>query len=164
MASNPLVETLQILSSLASIIGFPVAILVFWNEKQKEHKAREYQTYNSIDEKYFTYLQLCIQNPELDLYYLPLEKETPLTAEQKIKRVALFETLVSMMERAHLLYSDQSTLIKKSQWEGWDSYIQIWSKREIFHRLWGLVGKDFDENFYTYINNVLKTRDSRSLI
>jgi hypothetical protein len=164
MDVSPLAETLQILSYLASIIGFPVAILVFWNEKQKENKAREYRTYDSIDEKYFTYLQLCIENPELDLYYLPLEKEVPLSPEQKIKQVALFEILASMMERAYLLYSDQSTHIKKSQWEGWDSYIQIWSKRDIFRRLWKLVGKDFDEDFYTYMDHVLKTTDSHSTI
>jgi hypothetical protein len=159
---NPSVlDILQILSYLASIIGIPAAILVFWDEKRKERKEREYRTYNSIDEKYFVYLQLCIQNPELDLFYLPLEKKVRLTAEQKIKQAALFEVLVAMMERAYLLYSDQTTRVKKVQWAGWDNYIRIWSKRKNFRRIWKLVGKDFDENFYNYMNSVLDDTDSK---
>lgn len=159
MNNHALMEFLQVLSYLSGIIGIPLAILVYWNNKRKERKEREYETYHSIDEKYVIYLQLCVQNPELDLYYIPLEEEVHLTAEQKIKQYALFEILVSLMERAFFMYSDKNSKIKESQWVGWDNFIRIWCKRENFRRIWKMVGKDFDENFYAYIEGIMKNTD-----
>jgi hypothetical protein len=139
-----------------------LAIIVFWDDKRKQRKEREFNTYHSIDEKYIQYLELCVSNPELDLYYLPLETKVKLNAQQKIKQYALFEILVSLMERAYFMYSDGSSDIKKNQWAGWDNYIQVWCKREVFLRIWKLVGKDFDEKFYAYINAKIKNKDSHA--
>ncbi len=152
---------LQSISYLASIIGIPLAILIFWDDKRKERMERENATYDAVDEKYVRYLELCVLNPELDLYYLPLEKKVQLNAEQKIKQFALCEILISLMERAYFMYSDKSSSIKKDQWEGWDSYIHVWCKRENFRYIWSLLGKDFDEKFYLYMDTVLKDIDSR---
>ena len=152
---------LQLLSSLASVIGIPVAIYVYWDNQRKERKEREYLTYNAIDEKYIRYLEICVQNPELDMYYLPLEKKVRLTAAQKTKQYALGEILLSLMERAYFMYADKSSSIKRDQWAGWDNYIGVWCGRENFREIWNLVGKDFDEKFYAYINDKMKSIDSR---
>jgi hypothetical protein len=145
-------QILEMLSYLATILGIPIAILLYMNEKRKERLEREYGTYHALDEKYLEYLNLCIDNPDLDLYYLPLDKRPKLTSEQKIRQYAMFEILVSLMERAFLMYRDQTTRIKKAQWEGWSAYIRDWCGRENFRSLWSILGDQFDENFTNYVN------------
>jgi hypothetical protein len=56
-------EIIQICSNIATILGIPIAIILFINEKRKERRDREYGTYNALDEKYLDYLKLCMENP-----------------------------------------------------------------------------------------------------
>lgn len=53
-------DILLLLSTIVSILGIPIAILVFVNEKRKERRDREYGTYHALDEKYLEYLGLCM--------------------------------------------------------------------------------------------------------
>ena len=45
-------ETIEMLSYLATILGIPIAIILFVNEKRQERRDREYGTYHALDEKY----------------------------------------------------------------------------------------------------------------
>jgi hypothetical protein len=154
MALNEIVE---IFSYIATILGIPIAIILFINEKRKERRDREYGTYHALDEKYHDYLKLCMENPELDLYDRPIEKKVQLTAEQKIRQYAMFEILVSLLERAFLMYHDQASSIKKAQWEGWNLYMQDYARSSTFGELWKLRGTEFDEDFTNHMNKIFET-------
>ena len=157
MNSTLIIQILQILTSVASIIGIPVAIYVYWSNKTKERKEKEYETYHALDEKYYEYIELCLQYPDLNLFYLPLSKDVPLTPPQMIQKYALFEILISLLERAHIMYSDQSTSIKKAQWEGWELYIQRWSQRRDFRELWSTLAPGYyDERFTQYVGDLVR--------
>lgn len=144
-------EALQMLSHAATTLGVPIAIVLFLNEKRKERREREYGTYHALDEKYLQYLELCVEHPELDLYYLPLSAPKELTPAQQIKQYALFEILVTLMERAYLMYRDQSSDIKRRQFEGWNMYMTDWSRRKNFRALWQILGHQFDTEFTSHM-------------
>ena len=129
-------DVLNILADLATTLGIPVAIIVFVNEKRQERREREYGTYHALDEKYQDFLQLCMEYPELDLYDIPLAREVDLTPEQRLRQYALFDILVSLLERAYLMYSDQSNRIKRRQWKGWENYFRDYAAHPTFRRLW----------------------------
>ncbi|MCA9872611.1 MAG: hypothetical protein KC441_03130 [Anaerolineales bacterium] len=157
-----LLQLLDMLANVAAILGIPAAIFLFVNEKQKERREREYGTYDALDDKYIAYLQLCMENPELDLYDLPLAQNVELSPQQKIRQYAMFEILLSIFERAFLMYRDQSNKTKQRQWSGWDAYIHDYGRRETFRRLWQLRGTEYDVDFIAYIDLVVATCQSET--
>ncbi|MBK8987361.1 MAG: hypothetical protein IPM39_15005 [Chloroflexi bacterium] len=159
-----MMEVLEMLAYIATVLGIPIAILLFVNEKRKERRDREYGTYDALGKEYVDYLRLCMENPELDLYDIPLEIESELSAEQKIRQYAMFEILVSLLERAYLMYQDQSTDIKKSQWSGWDDYMHDYARRETFRRLWQTQGVEYDLDFIKYVTTVIEKVQAETVV
>ena len=146
-----------IAAHISTVLGIPLAILLFLNEKRKERHDREYGTYHALDDKYIMFLRLCLQHPELDLYSVPLGAPSSLSPTQKIQQYTMFEILISLMERSYLMYKDQSSELKRSQWHGWDSYIQGWCSDQRFRDLWTLVSiEEYDESFIEYLGKHLK--------
>jgi hypothetical protein len=153
------------LANLASLFGIPLAIIIFVNEKEKERRDREYGTYDALDNKWLEFLQLCIQNPELDLHLeLPLERRIKLSSNDKIRQYAMFEILIALLERSFLMYRDQSNSIKKAQWKGWSEYMHAWVKRDTFRRLWVILmtKQYYDMEFMSYMNNLLLKTSSEN--
>ena len=157
MDLDKIIQVTQIITNIASVIGIPAAIYIYWSNKIRERKEKEYETYHALDEKYYEYIKLCIQYPELDLFYIPLDKKNKLIPEQIIQQLAMFEILVAMLERSHIMYADQSSLIKRAQWEGWKLYIQKWSQRKDFREVWAnLAPGYYDERFTIYVDDLIR--------
>lgn len=141
-----------IIANIAATLGIPLAIMLFINEKRRERRDREYGTYNALDDKYIAFLQLCIDHPELNLYSIALESEVELSPQQKIQQYAMYEVLISLLERGFLMYRDQSTEVKRQQWIGWESYLQNWCKNKSFQDLWYKVDADeYDTDFVAFV-------------
>ena len=81
--NNATLETIrlvfEILANIATLLGVPIAIWLFANEKRRERLDREYGTYDALDEKticscissrskWIDYIQLCLEYPDIDLY------------------------------------------------------------------------------------------------
>lgn len=145
----------QILANIATMVGVPIAIVIFVFEKRKERREREYGTYNALDEKYIEFLKLCIEHPEFDLYYYPVKEEIRLSPKQKIQQYAAFEILVSLLERAFLMYRDQSNDVKTTQWNGWNEYMQGYAQRATFRELWLFLGDQYDIDFIGHMNSYI---------
>lgn len=151
-----ILQFFEFLSYVATALGIPIAIFAYLKAKSSERREREYETYHALDEKYLDYLQLCVENPKLDLYYLPLEQEVALSPDEKIQQYAMCEILIALLERAFLMYRDQATEIKKRQWDGWNAYMHDWAKRQNFRELWSELGEQFDADFVRYMNSIIK--------
>ena len=152
MTQQEIKTCLEIISSIITILGVPAAIWIFFRNKERERRDREYQTYNALDDKYIEFLNLCLANSELNIYHGGSSKLTP---EEENKRLIIFEILISIFERAFLMYKDQNGKIKKEQWEGWRKYINEWAKDEHFKTAWSEIGDQWDSNFVLYMNKVL---------
>jgi hypothetical protein len=148
----------EFLAQAATALGIPLALTAYIKAKREERREQEYNAYHALDEKYVEYLQLCIQHPKLDMYYIPVgSNEVALSPEEKIQQYALCEILISLLERAYLMYRDQSTTIARSQWEGsWNAYMRTWAKRELFRRLWAELGNQFDDDFVNHMNAIIR--------
>lgn len=152
---------LQLLANISTFLGFPVAILVFAYSVKVAVRDRELGTYSSLDDKYLDYLRLCIEHPKLNLYYIEAQ-DMELSATEQTARYALFETLVTLMERAFLLYSDHSEEVRKRQWAGWDEYCSDWARQARFQRLWDKLGTQFDSRFVEYMDKKVAEAKSRA--
>lgn len=149
-------DYLEILSLLATTLGVPIAIYIFFKEKQKERRDREYGTYNALDDKYLDFLNLCLSNVDLGIYEMS-NKE--LTEEQKIRANIIFEIHVSLIERAFLMYQGHSDKIKKNQWSGWNTYIEDWMEYERFRESWKTtLSSQYDTEFLTYMNQLYQKK------
>lgn len=142
------------LADLATFLGVPIAILLFVNEKARERRDREYGTYDALDEKYREYLLLCMEHPRLGLYDVALDDDVELDPLETIQQLAMFDILVSLLERSFLMYADQSTRIKRRQWEGWRGYIDDYFANPRFRGLWAERGEQFDTDFVEFMNGV----------
>lgn len=150
-------DILDILVKIAQLVGIPVGIVVYGLNKRRERLDREYGTYNALDEKYVEYLKLCLDNPDLDVADVPNERMGPLTPDQQHRELVMFSILLSIMERAYLMYQDKSDGIRRTQWEGWSAYVSDWSRRPNFARAAPALSQEFDRRFYEYLQGVLRT-------
>jgi hypothetical protein len=150
-------EWLDILTKLMTILGFPIALFVFINDRRIERKEREYGTYHALDEKYQEFLRLCVEYPRFNLYDVPLENPPDLSEQEKKQQAAVFDILVSLLERAFLMYRDQSNKVKKAQWVGWTSYMRDYSQHQVFKEIWMERGIDFDVDFTSFMNGLINS-------
>ena len=64
--------------------------------------------------------------------------------------------LRDILERAFLMYHDQSTEIKRKQWSGWEEYIHDYCQRKNFRAAWHIGGSQFDSDFQNYMKKALQ--------
>ena len=150
-------DVLESLSFIVILLGIPVAIFQYYRAKKKEQMDREYGAYNSLDEKYLEFLNLCFQFPHLNIFDVADQTSPNLDDQQKKQELIALTMLISIMERAFLMYQDQSTDIKKRQWSGWDEYMTNFCKRENFISAWHINGNHFDLGYQNYMKHKIET-------
>jgi len=153
--------TLEVLTNWITILGVPIAIYLYWQEKKKERKEREYGTYNALDDKYIDFLNLCLSHSDLNISQLANVPVYKLEDNQKIKQQMIFEILTSILERAYLMYKEQSSEIRKDQWNGWELYINDWMANNMDYRsFWDGMSSQWDSKFTAYMNEQHKKYDT----
>lgn len=140
-------EHLEALSYIATIVGIPIALFIFWSEKRKERRAREVEAYVRSTDRYIQYLTLCLQYPETKTF-------DPDTIDRGIEtpRLIMFCILICVFETAFLsLRRNAPRQIQKRQWKGWEHYITMWAGQQDFIKTWDIIGVDFDSDFQVYM-------------
>jgi hypothetical protein len=144
-------DWLEAASYVATVLGIPIAIMVFWFETRRDRKLREEQIYLSPNQLYIEYLKLCLEYPQLDIYDLATPAEqTP--ENTKRERIA-FNILISILEQAYLLYRNHPRRDNK-QWQGWVDYTRWWMARPNFKRAWEELSIHFDSDFIAFVNRL----------
>lgn len=150
---------IELAASLATAIGFPLAILALLLQWRSERKAKEYESYNSLDEKYIAFIELCLQWPDLQVYDPDKENEnwSALNKADARRQQMLYQILISILERAFLLYRDQSTTIKRKEYDGWHSYMQDYAATPNFRYAWEKLklGEQFHDDFVAEMNRLI---------
>src|SRR5437588_900857 len=108
-----LVNFFTIITDLAIIMGIPIGLYQLTRTARKEQREREEQVYNALDEKYIDFVELCLQHPYLDVFDIPDNESAVLTTQQKKEELIVFTVLVSIMERAYIMYHDQNNKMKQ---------------------------------------------------
>ena len=144
-------DLLEASSYVTVIVSLPLALHQYKKITKKEQLDREYGTYNALDEKYMEFLQLCHDNPRLDIFDIPDETRRELDSEEEKKELIAFTMLFSIFERAYLMYHDQSGDVRKRQWSGWNEYIHAYCRRENFRAAWKVSGETFDLGYQNFM-------------
>ena len=162
--ANWISETSQVFANISTALGIPLAIYLFYQDRKREAREREYLAYDSLDSNYIEYLKLCLDNPNLDVFDIPIKKTEELFSEQERREVIMFGILFSVLERAFLMYEDESTGIKIRRRAEWEKYIvNDWIPRENFRKMWRIQGEGYHPGFVRYMNSILRKYENEKL-
>ena len=144
-------ESLEILSYVVTILGFPTAILVFLVQERRQRQNEENGLHRMLSEEYDNFLQLMLSNSDLLLFRNTLAEEE-LTPEQKERRHILYTILVSLFEKAYIIvHSDHMSRDTARLWSSWEDDMREWCRREPFRRSLPNLLKGEDSEFSDYI-------------
>lgn len=163
LASNE--GLLAAITYIIAIVSVPVFLLSYILNLMQEKRAYDRAIHERLDGPYYTYLQYCIEYPELDVGEFPLACPPDLSEIERQKQRAIFAHLMSMFETAYILYARSTSSAKKKQWAGWDAYIESFCARPDFRRAWldgyslyvetgeGQAGSTLDRSFDAYMRS-----------
>lgn len=143
----------ELLSYIATVVGIPLAIIVYLLDKREDRKLKEKETLFTSHSLYVDYLKICLENPELEIYDITYNNEN--YSEKSKKEIIAFEILFAYLESAFHYYKDQSNDIKGKRWNGWVAYIKGYVRQENFINAWNLSGEEWDRDFSQFINGLI---------
>ena len=150
----PWLQWAEALSYIVTVFGLPLAILVFLYEQRRERRNEQEEIYQRLSDEYTGFLKLVLDNPDLKL----LRKgapDQPLSDEQNERKLAIFNILISLFERAYLLVFEEK-MDRQTQrlWLSWEDYMREWCDRKDFRDALPELLKGEDEDFQTHIQNI----------
>jgi hypothetical protein len=147
-------ETWELLSYIVTVIGLPLAILVFLYEQRKERDNEEEEVYQLLSDNYQDFLKVALANPDLRLF--SAEENPRLSEEQAERKVIIFSMLVSLFERAYLLlYEEKMSPNQLRRWRSWEDYMREWCRRADFRASLPLLLRGEDPDFVSYIQTLV---------
>ena len=153
-------ETWELWSYVVTVIGLPLAIIVFLYEQRKERENEDEEVYQQLSDNYQDFLKVALANPDLQLFS---PEETPKRGpEQRERMLIVFNMLVSLFERAYLLlYEDKMSPKELRRWRSWEDYMREWCRRRDFcaHLPELLSGED--PEFAAYLRRLVE-QESRA--
>lgn len=164
--------------AIISIVSIPVFLGGYFINLHKEQVRRDRETYEGLDEKYYAYLQLAAQYAELDVGEFPMASPPRLSAVDLNRQRAIFAILMSLFERAFLLYAvnQSSGTARREQWLGWATYIASFCQRGAFVDAWhagqalyplgasGARQSTFDQRFSAFLDEQIEAARTRAAV
>ena len=146
-------ETWELLSYVVTVIGVPMALLVFVFEQRKERENEEDEVYQLLSDNYEKFLRVALANPDLHLF--SAGKSGAMTLEQRERMLIIFDMLISLFERAYLLlYEARMTEMQARRWGSWEDYMSDWCKRADFLAALPDLLRGEDPGFAEYIKGL----------
>ena len=146
-------EAWEIWSYIVTVIGLPLAIVVFLYEQRKECNNEEDAVYQLLSDNYQDFLKVALANPDLRLF--TTEKTPQLSDEQRERMLIIFSMLISLFERAYLLlYERHMTSKQQRRWRSWEDYMHEWCQREDFRATLPALLHGEDPDFVDYLRKL----------
>ena len=146
-------ETWELMSYVVTVVGLPLAILVFLFEQRKERENEEEEVYQLLSDNYQDFLKVALDNPDLRLFSAGVASS--LNPEQKERQLIIFNMLLSLFERAYLLLHEESMSPKQARrWNSWEDYILEWCRRPDFRDSLPALLHGEDPGFIRYVERL----------
>jgi hypothetical protein len=146
-------ELFEVASYIVTVVGLPFAIAAFLVEQRKQRENEEEAAYQQLSDAYNDFLKLVLANP--DLHLRTKVPTAQLDDEQRERMLVIFEMLVSLFERAHiLLYEPRMSTKQARRWHSWEDYMREWCRREDFRVLLPQLLAGEDGEFADFIRRV----------
>ncbi|MGZ8937975.1 MAG: hypothetical protein ACXW32_02060 [Limisphaerales bacterium] len=155
-------EWLEAASYVVTIVGLPMAILVFAWEQRRQRQNDQEEIYQRLSDEYASFLKLALDNADLHLLRTQ-GADSELTEEQRERKYALFNILVSIFERAYILvYEDEMDRQTRRLWLSWEDYMREWCRRRDFREVLPELLKGEDEDFAAHIGKIVEVEAIKS--
>jgi len=140
-------------SYVVTVIGLPLAIVIFFFEQRRERHNEEDEVYQLLSNAYNDFLRVVIDNPDLRLRS---QTATPdLTAEQQERMLGIFDMLISLLERAYLTaYDADMNEAQRRRWNSWEDFMREWVQRDDFYYRLPVLLKGEDPEFAAYLRRL----------
>ena len=147
------IETWELMGYVVTVIGLPLAIVVFLFEQRKERENEEEEVYQLLSDSYQDFLKIALENPDLRLFS---DKAAPaLTDEQKERQLIIYAMLVALFERAFLLLYEETMSTKQARrWNSWEDYILEWCRKPHFRSCLPQLLRGEDPSFVRYLEQL----------
>ena len=153
-------ETWELLSYVVTVIGLPLAIIVFLYEQRRERENEEEEVYQLLSDNYQDFLKVALDNPDLRLFSTGAIDS--LTEEQRERQFIIFNMLISLFERAYLvLYEDHMTPKQVRRWHSWEDYMLEWCGRPDFRASLPRLLRGEDPSFVRYVEQLAASAAQR---
>ena len=147
-------EWTEALSYLVTIIGLPLAIAVFVYENRRERQNEEEAIYQQLSDQYSDFLKMVLDNSDLHLLRKH-ETDPNLDEDQKERKLAILNILVSLFERAYILvYEERMSTQTQRLWMSWEDYMREWCRRKDFRAALPELLQGEDEDFKSHIERI----------
>ncbi len=156
-------HTWELLSHIVTVFGLPMAILVFAWEQRRDRQQEEEEIHQQLSDDYTGFMKLVLDNADLRmLQKAGIQKQ--LDAEQLERRLALFNILVALFERAYLLvYEPEMSPQTKRMWQSWEDYMREWCRRPDFRDELPELLQGEDPDFARHIAAIAKDEAKAAL-
>jgi hypothetical protein len=146
-------EFWEIASFMVTVIGLPVAIVIFLYQARRERANEEEEEYQLLNDAYNEFLRVVLANP--DLHLRSNTQTSNLTADQEERMLVIFDMLISFFERAYLVaYSENMPPDKARRWNSWEDFMREWCRREHFRVRLPELLRGEDPEFSAYIRGL----------
>ena len=146
-------QTWELASYVVTVIGLPLAIAVFLFEQRKERANEEDEVYQLLSNAYNDFLKVVIDNADLRLRSAAATPD--LTPEQRERMLAIFDMLISLLERAYLTaWSSAMTPAQARRWNSWEDFMREWLRRDAFYDRLPQLLKGEDPEFAAYMRRL----------
>lgn len=149
-------------SYVITVIGLPMAIIVFLYEQRRERQGEDEELYQYLSEEYSEFLKLALENSDLQIVFGNDNVDDALEPEQLERKRILYDILISLLERAYLLvYEDKMDKKTARLWASWEDYIHQWCSRQDFRKALPEMLEGEDPEFAEYILAIAKEEASK---
>ena len=147
-------QTWELWSYVVTVIGLPLAIVVYLLEQRKERENDDEEVYGLLSDNYQDFLKVVLENVELKLF--SIHHTADLTPDQREKMFIIFSMLVSLFERAYLLlYEPRMSEKQLRRWRTWDAYMKEWAERSDFREMLPELLDNEDPEFVAYLKSMV---------
>ncbi len=141
-------------SYVVTVVGLPLAIAIFIWEQRRERQNEEEEIYQRLSDEYTNFMKIVIQNADLGLLRRAREVG-PLEAEQEERKLALFNILVALFERAYILvWEEHMNPQTRRLWQSWEDYMREWCRRPDFCAALPELLRGEDAGFASHIQRI----------
>lgn len=148
----------ELASYVVTVVGLPVAIVIFTIEQRKQRANEEVEIQQTLADSYNDFLKLVLAHPELRLLSAQRTPDPGPADEERIR--AIYSILISLFERAFLLtWSPRMSARDRRYFASWEDLMREWCGRDDFRALLPelLIGED--DAFARHISAIARSRD-----
>lgn len=144
-------EFFEFLSYVATVVGIPLAIVMFMIQESKERQNEQEEIYDKLMGHYTDIQEKLFEHPELDVHDKKLDN-----AEDARRQYILYQMVVSLFERSYILLASEKDPAYQRMWNSWVDYIREWVERPNFRTALPKLMEGEDKDFVAYMASLTK--------